>query len=639
MGGVLDWIGLPAVGARVSDIVNPAKWLSDWASGPGRRAAAGVPVSPESAMALSAYFSGIRIVSEDLGKLPWGVEISSGEEDGLPTVRDARSHPIDHLLRVQPNREMGSQQFRELLISWALGWGNGRAEIERDGLGNPIALWPIHPTLIRPWRDPETWELSYYVRPFGGYEGGLIPLEDVFDVHGVGPDGITGYSLAQLARQDISTGLASSEFIGSLYAGGAVSRGVLKYPKKLDDDQLRRLRRQWAKTYGNGAGPEALAHPVILEGGMEFHSVSINPVDAQLLEQGRDGVVAIARWFRLPPHMLAALDRATFSNIEHLRLEYVQDTLLAWDLRLEGEANRKLLTPRELAAGYGTRLDLEGLLRGDHKTRTEALRTEISTGTLTPNEARAKQRRNPIKAKGADSLWLQGAMRTIDALAAEPAPAAAPPPPSDPSGQPAAEPADGEPADPAAPAEPGDGSPGPAKQPSSAVATALVAGTRDPAVANRQAVVDAAARAALAVGPVLLDAAARATRRQAKFLERASSSAATLRGAVAQWASGERGVWLELLVPPAAALVRTASAFACDAIVRAGARGAAVLSPDVPAVVAAVVDRWLAAQPEAAVARGASGRAFDSAAAGAELYAGILASLEQALVPLPNLST
>lgn len=631
MGGVLDWIGLPTL-AKTSDLVNPAKWLTDWALGGGRRVAAGVPVTPESAMNLSAYFGGIRIVSEDLGKLPWGVELATGAEDGMPTVRDARDHQADRLLRLAPNREMGSQQWRELMIAWALGWGNGRSEIQRDGLGNPIALWPIHPSLIRPWRDPETWELFYYVRPFGTFEGGLIPLEDVFDVHGVGPDGINGYSLAQLGRQDVSTGLAAAEFEGAMYSGGAVSRGVLKYPKKLDDAQLRRLRKQWRQTYGNGSGADGLSSPVILEGGMEFQAVSINPRDAQMLEGSRENVVTIARWFRLPPHKLAALDRATFSNIEHLSLEYVQDTLLAWATRLEGEANRKLFRPSEVAAGYRTAIDLEALLRGDHKTLTEGLRTQVSTGVLTPNEARAKLRRNPSTQKGADKLWLQGAMRTLESLTAAPAPAAGPSGasgsgPSDPSGEPPADPA-AEPAthDPAEPADPAT----PAAAPAAAPVAGRWAAPLRRQQGRRQALLDAAARASVAVGPALADATLRLARRQQKALERterAGGAERELRAAVAEWAAGERGPAIELLVPAVATFV-TVAGMATDRWL-----AGPVPSVDVPAVVGAFVDAHLAAQPEAALARRKAGRTFDVAAAAGELSAGILAALEAVIVP------
>lgn len=616
--GVFDFIGFPTL-ARTSDLLNPAKWLTDWAQG-GRAAAAGVPVTPEGAMALSAYFAGIRIVSEDLGKLPWGVQLVTGEEDGLPTVLDARDHAIDALIRTAPNREMTSQAFRELLIAWALGHGNGRAEIQRDFLGNPIALWPIHPSLIKPWRDPETWELWYEVRPFGAFKGGLIPLEDVYDIHGVGPDGIQGYSLAQLAKQDISTGLAQVEFQGSVFANGGVKRVVLRHPKKITDPELKRMRSQWRKSYGNAAGPEGLAHPIILEGGMEMAGVTINPHDAEMIAASRETVVTIARWFRLPPHKLAALDRATLNNIEHLSLEYVQDTLLSWVTRIEGESSRKLLTPADVRAGFCTRLDLEVLLRGDHKTLTEGIRTQIATGVMTPNEGRAKLRRNPSTVAGSNELWQQGAMRTLATLAASPAPAAGPSgsAPSDPSG----EPAKGTPADDGEDTKDAGADPAPPPPPTPA----------DAGLARRTARLAAAARAARVLSPALSDACARLARRQAKALEKPALAALgdrELRGAVATWAAGERAPALELLTPAVRALALSAAELAVPGLQAAGA--GPEVGVDVPALLGAVLDAYLAGQPEAAVERRHAQARFDVDVAGSQLSAGILAAFEQAI--------
>lgn len=613
--GVFDFIGLPS--ARTSDLLNPAKWLSDWAG--GGRVSAGVPVTPEGAMALSAYYAGIRIIAEDIGKLPWGVELVTGAEDGLPTVRPARDHALDRLVRTAPNREMTSQAFRELMIAWALGWGNGRAEIQRDYLGNPIALWPIHPGLIKPWRDPETWKLWYQVRPFGTFEGGLLPLEDVFDVHGVGPDGITGYSLAQLARQDISTGLAQVQFAGSVFANGGVKRVVLRHPKKITDAELTRMRSQWRKSYGTGTDPANLGHPIILEGGMEMAGVTINPVDAEMVASSRETVVTIARWFRLPPHKLAALDRATFSNIEHLSLEYVQDTLLAWGTRLEGEAERKLFLEQDVRAGYCTRLDLEALLRGDHKTLTEGIRTQIATGVMTPNEGRAKLRRNPSTVKGSNDLWQQGAMRTLETLAATPPPAAGPSgsAPSDPSGD---DPAKGTAADDGE--DPKDAGADPAPPPPPA----------DPAAARRTARVAAGARAARLVAPALSDACARLARREVKALEKPAVVALPdreLRGAVATWAAGERAPALELLSPVVSTLVRTAAELAVPGLQAAGP--GPDLAVDAQALVGVVVDAYLAAQPDAAVARKHARKVLEPEAAGSELSAGILHAFELAL--------
>lgn len=443
MSRVLDWVlgrNAHATGGT-SDLLNPAKWLTDAVG--GRPPAAGRRVSPEGALALDTYFACMRAVSEDLGKLP--KRVHRRLPDGGSEV-DERDPWL--LVYRRANPFMTTQAVVEVLTHHALGWGNGYAEVQRTRGGRAVAYWPIHPYLVTPvWSEEQLW---YRVQGTNGQPTIVVPADDMIHVHGLGPDGIVGYSVSQLAREDLALAQARKEFAGAFYANRTQIGGILEYPRKLDDGKLEALRKSWTDTYGT---PGQSWKPVILESGMVWKPTAVPPGDAQYIETEAFGVVTICRWFRVPPHKVGHLDRATFSNIEHQALEYVTDTLQPWATRWELELEAKLLEddPRRFV-----RFAFQALLRGDFPTRTAGYRTLISTGAMTPNEARGLEDLPPSKLKGADGLWLQGAMAPIERLAEAPAPR----PSSGPGGAPGAE---EEAAEPKAPAPPG--APAPAKEP------------------------------------------------------------------------------------------------------------------------------------------------------------------------------
>ncbi len=518
--GVLGWLGLGAVASRTSDLLNPAAFVVDAFA--GRQTLAGTRTSPDRALTLSTYFACTRNTAEDLAALPPQLLRRRGR-----TIEQVQAHPVAPLLE-RPNPEMSWQAFVEVLQGWALGWGNGRAQIQRAGDGlTPLALWPIHPSRVSPRRatgrgaphEPaglEFDELWYHVRGENGLPDVGLHARDVFDLHGWGPDGISGYSIAQQAAEDLGLAHAGREFEARIYSSGASSRGVLETDKMLDAGVLKRLRRQWAETYG---GADQTGKPIILERGMSFKSVSINPRDAQFIESQIESEYTVCRWFRMPPHKVGLLQRATWNNIEAQEIEYVVDVIAVWASRWEREARYKLLSPAEFNAGeLYLQLKLQGRLRGDYTSRTQGYERLVRSGILTPNECRALEDQNPSPQRGADSLWLQAQMQPLELLAT-PRPAPPPPRPGAPGDAP-----------PAPPQEPGpDGSPhdqgaDPAPAPGgdrAALAAALVAEAHPDVGIRAIAARRAELRADVAtLRPVLVGAAERIVARHRKMLER-----------------------------------------------------------------------------------------------------------------------
>jgi len=141
--------------------------------------------------------------------------------------------------------------------------------------------------------------------------------------------------------------------------------------------------------YGENAWQTA-----VLEDGLTWKNVSMSNEDSQFLESGKFSVEEIARFFRMPPHKIQLMDKATFSNIEQQSLEFVTDTMMPWFVRWELNLSRQLIDPAEQDELFLEFL-IEGLLRGDSKARSEFYKSAILTGWMSRNEARVKENMNP----------------------------------------------------------------------------------------------------------------------------------------------------------------------------------------------------------------------------------------------------
>ena len=193
-------------------------------------------------------------------------------------------------------------------------------------------------------------------------------------------------------------GLAYEEYSARLFSNGANLNGVLETPQAMSDQALKRFREIWQQNYGGlgNAGKTA-----ILEQGMKWQNIGIAPKDSEFINSRKFQLTEIARIFRVPPHMLADLERSTFSNIEHQSLEFIRDTIRPWLVRWEQALTRDLIPPEDRAT-YFVEFLIDGLLRGDLKTRYDAYAIGRNNGWLSANDIRRMENMNPLPPEEGD---------------------------------------------------------------------------------------------------------------------------------------------------------------------------------------------------------------------------------------------
>ncbi len=218
-----------------------------------------------------------------------------------------------------------------------------------------------------------------------------------------------GISPIAYARESIGLGVAAEQFGSAFFKNGTHLGGVITVPGRLDDQAFERTSREFKSMYRGLQNAHGI--PVI-EGGATFQSVGIAPEDAQFLETRKYQRSEIAGLFRVPPHLIGDLEHATFSNIEHQDISYLQRSLLPWLTRIEQGMNNRLLTAGERSR-YLIEHDTGGFMRGDTKSRYEAYAIGITNGIITRNEARVRENLNPIA--GGDELLQPLNMTTVGA--------------------------------------------------------------------------------------------------------------------------------------------------------------------------------------------------------------------------------
>ena len=361
---------------------------------------AGESVNEHSALTYSAVFNAISLISGTVAALP------------LHLVRrqnNTTTHAIDHslydLLHSVSNPYMTAMALRECMMAHVLAWGNGYAEIVRNGGGNIVELWPITPDRVTPriHNGELVYEITVDEKPK------IMPREKVLHIPGLGFDGWVGYSVISMARNSIGLGKAMEGFGSRYFSNGTHPGVVAKHPGKLSEQAHKNLRDDLSAKHSGLGNAHRL---MLLEEGMTIEKLGVPPNDSQFLESRQFQIPEVARWFNLPPHKLKDLTKSSFNNIESEQISYVVDSLLPWGVRLEQNYNMQLLSKDERRSGLYFKHVFEGLLRGNSSDRAEFYRTMFGIGAMNINEIRAKEDLDPVD--GGDIHLVPLNMTTLD---------------------------------------------------------------------------------------------------------------------------------------------------------------------------------------------------------------------------------
>jgi len=367
-----------------TSLSNPAAWLTGLLG----TSKTGVQVSEDNALTFSAVYAAVRIISETIASIPLNVYQADGE-----TRLKALGHPVQKLLAETPNSLSSSFTFREAMASNLVLHGNAYAKIELNAAGRPVALYPLNPDKVEvKVIDGEKVYVFDQKHTYLDYE--------MLHFVGLSFNGLTGKSPLAVAREAVAIGLSAQEYGARFYSNGANTGGVITAPGRLNTEVIKRLKDSWNRANSGNSNAHGTA---ILEEGMKYEKIGLDPEAAQFLQSRKFQVNEIARIFRIPPSYLADLENSsTRANTEQQAIQFVRDCITPYVRRMEVELNRKLF--REDEPNLYAYFTMEGLMRGDQKARYEAYATARQWGWLSVNDIRDLENLNPVE--GGD-IYLQ----------------------------------------------------------------------------------------------------------------------------------------------------------------------------------------------------------------------------------------
>jgi HK97 family phage portal protein len=365
----------------------------------------GLMINDETVFQVSAFWDCVKILSEDVATLP--LVLYKRLEKGKTK---AENHNLFKIINYKPNEEMLIINFLEMLMTNVLLWGNAYVQKIYNKKGEIIEIYPLYSRYMEIKRDKNNNLYFRYNEPGNEKD---FDKEQIINITGLTMDGITGLSILKYARESLGLTMATEKFGASFFGSGSKPGGVLELPENgrcKDKDQVRA---EWNKLYQGIGNANRIA---ILEGGMKYKPVGIPPEDAQFLQTRQFQIPEVCRWFRMPPHKIADLSNATFSNIEHQGIEYVSNTLRPWLVRFEKSFEAGLLNQKEIKK-YFIQFSVDALLRGDFNTRMQGYATARQNGWINADEIREKEDMNPMpEGEGGEKYLVNGNMIPINEI-------------------------------------------------------------------------------------------------------------------------------------------------------------------------------------------------------------------------------
>ena len=363
----------------------------------------GVSVTENTALTVASIYCAVRLLAETIAQLPIQAyrRKKSGNKEWLS------DYPAQITLAREPNPWQTSLEWREMMMGHVLLRGNAYSRIISGIRGATTTLVPLNPGCMKvEMLTNGRLRYTYHV-PGGGTE--VYAQDEIFHLRGLSTDGVMGISPVSMMKEPFGLAKAAETYGASFFGNSARPDGFLTTDAPLKEEAAKQNRKMWEDTH---RGPANAHRTAVLTNGLKWSAVGLNNQDSQFLETREFSVVEIARAFRVPPHMIYDLKRATFSNIEHQQLEFATYSILPWLRRWEERINRDLIADPDVYIKFS----MEGLLRGDMAARAEFYSKMIQTGVYTVDTVLELEDMNPVGGKEGSARWMQQQMVPLEIL-------------------------------------------------------------------------------------------------------------------------------------------------------------------------------------------------------------------------------
>lgn len=365
-------------------------------------------VREEEALGNEVVFACMRVLCESNAITPivlkQAVQDDSGQHERITT---ARNHPLYRILHDRPNPDTTAYEFVYNITFDMLAYGRAAVHIQRDATGRILNLYNLIPDKLHAFYD--NGELSHYVYGSGltdPHAPRLDPKEIMIVELMSQSGGVRGLNLISEQKELIGSSNAAEAFASRFWKNNGAMTATLEMPEDFDPDAAAiyvQAFKDQRESNQNGV--------IVLENGVRYNQQSVDFRNTQFLEGRQYQRSLLAGIFRVPEFLISSLNNATFSNIEHQSLSFVQYSLMGYFRNIEQRLNMCLLSDQEIEEGYFFKFNTLTWMKGDNASRAQYMSTMVAAGILTPNDCRRAEDYNPIE--GGDDLYINGGYKRI----------------------------------------------------------------------------------------------------------------------------------------------------------------------------------------------------------------------------------
>lgn len=342
-------------------------------------------INPETAMKLSAVYACVNVLASSLAQLPLHVLRKDGKQ-----IEAARDHPLFYLLHDSPNRWQTSYKMREYNQTAVLLYGNAYLQILRNTKGEITSLESLDPKQVQLLKNGDRYTYAHYSE-----RGSLaINPDDMVHLKALGTSVKLGKSIITQHAETIGLGLDTKQFARSFFGGNARPTGIVSVKKEMNQNAWENFKKMWQQAQLELRKKENKT--LLIPAELDYKSLTVSPIDTELLAVMKLNRSEIAGIFNVPAHMINDLEKATFSNISEQTIQFIRYSLMPWIVNWEQELNRRVFTTAERKAGYFVKFNLAGIMRGTPTERAAFYHSAITDGWMSRNEARAYEDMNPV---------------------------------------------------------------------------------------------------------------------------------------------------------------------------------------------------------------------------------------------------
>ncbi|MDR5825799.1 phage portal protein [Caballeronia sp. LZ043] len=390
---IINWLGVPI------GLLDGTFWQEFFSSA----TASGKNVSVDSAMQLSAVFACVRLLSETVSTLP--LKVYRKQADGSRAF--ATDHPLYRLLSQSPNAEMTPGRFMLFIVASICLRGNAFVE-KFIVAGRIIALNPLLPQNMDVKRL-DNGQLQYTYTDQSGKR--VIPVKNMMHIRGFGLDGVCGMHPIATGKELFGSAMAAEEAAARIFAQGMQASGFLSSEATLKPEQREQIR----KSLNSFMGSQNAGKLMVLEAGLKYEGITMNPEAAQMLQTRAMNVELICSWFKVPPFMIGHMDKQSSwaASVEAQNLHFLTNSLRPLLDNIEQEITRCLIDPVDRDTIYAE-FSVEALLRADSAGRAAFYNVALQNGWMSRNEVRRMENLPPIP--GGDVYTVQTNLTPIEQL-------------------------------------------------------------------------------------------------------------------------------------------------------------------------------------------------------------------------------